>query len=128
MNTHNIKMNKHFIPLVYICKCTGLTILCNKNPTFSLYFMIQFQLLNPKKGIIFQSSYRNRCQISVLIKLHLTRKVRHRYDLEKLIILLPGYLLNTFLVISYFPAKIYWQKISPLKTWKYSKVKTYDKF
>ena len=74
-------MNKHFIPLIYICKYTGLTIFCNKNPTFSLYFMIQFQLLDTEKGIIFQPSYGNRCQISVLIKLHLTRKVRHRYDL-----------------------------------------------
>ena len=77
MNTHNIQMNKHFIPLIYICKCTGLTKLCNKNPTFSLHFMIQFQLLDIEKGIIFQPSYKNRCQISVLVKLHLTRKVRH---------------------------------------------------
>ena len=67
-------MNKHFIPLIYICKCTGLTILCNKNPTFFLYFMIQFQLLDTEKSIIFQPSYENRCQISVLNKLHLTRK------------------------------------------------------
>ena len=74
-------MNKHLIPLICISKCTGLTILCNRNPTFSLYFMIQFQFLDTEKGIIFQPSHRNRCQISVLIKLHLTRKVRHRYDL-----------------------------------------------
>ena len=67
-------MNKHFIPLIHICKYTGLTILCNKNPTFSLYFMIQFQLLDTEKSIIFQPSYENRCQISVLNKLHLTRK------------------------------------------------------
>ena len=66
-------MNKHFIPLICICKCTGSTILCNKNPTFSLYFMIQFQLLDTEKGIAFQ--------MSALIKLHLTRKVRHQYDL-----------------------------------------------
>ena len=71
-------MNKHFIPLIYICKCTGLTILGNKNPTFSFYFMTRFQLLDTKKGIIFQPSYGNICQISVLIKLHLTRKVRYR--------------------------------------------------
>ena len=63
-------MNKHFIPLIYICKCTGLKILCNKNPTFSLYFMIQFHLLDTEKGIIFQPSYGNRREISVLIKLH----------------------------------------------------------
>ena len=79
-------MNKYYaheqtLYPINICKCTGLTILCNKNPTFSLYFMIQFQLLDTEKGIIFQPSYGNRCQISVLIKLHLTRKVRHRYDL-----------------------------------------------
>ena len=49
-------MNKHFIPLIYICKYTGLTIFCNKNPTFSLYFMIQFQLPDTEKGIIFQPS------------------------------------------------------------------------
>ena len=70
-------MNKHFIPLIYICKCTGLTIFCNKNPTFSLYFMIQFQLPDTEKGIIFQPSSGNGRQISVQIELHLTIKMRH---------------------------------------------------
>ena len=91
-------MNKHFIPVINICKCTGLTIICNKNPTFSLYFIIQFQSLDTEKGIIFQPSYGNRCQISVLIKLHLTRKSETSMQFVE-IIFLSGYLLKTFLGI-----------------------------
>ena len=73
MNKHNMCMNKHFTSLISV-KCTGLTILYNKNPTFFLYFTTQFQLLDTEKGIIFQTSSGNRCQISILTELHLTRK------------------------------------------------------
>ena len=38
------------------CKFTELTIFCNRNPTFSLYFMMKFQFPDTKKGIIFQHS------------------------------------------------------------------------
>ena len=86
MNTHNV--HEQTLCPINICKCTGLTILCNKNPTFSLYFMIQFQLPDTEKGIIFQSSSGNRCQISVLTELHLTTESE---TLKKLIILLSGY-------------------------------------
>ena len=57
---------------INICKCTGLTILCNKHPVFSIYLMIQCQLPdteNKKKQ----------------------ENIRHQYDLLKLIILLSGY-------------------------------------
>ena len=48
--------------------------LCNKNPTFFLYFTTQFQLLDTEKGIIFQPSSGKRSQSSVLTELRLIRK------------------------------------------------------
>ena len=51
MNTH---VHEQTLYPINTCKCTGwLTIPCNKNPAFSLYFMIQFQLPDTEKGIIF---------------------------------------------------------------------------
>ena len=74
MNTHPEYVHEQTFYPITICQCTGLTIVCKKNPTFSLYFMIQFYLPDTEKGIIFQRSSRNRCQISVQTELHLTRK------------------------------------------------------
>ena len=58
MNTHNMYMSKHFIPLISVSvqDYTGF----NKNPAFPLYFMIQFQLPDTEKSIIFQPSSGNR--------------------------------------------------------------------
>ena len=47
--THIICAWTNPLSCINICKCTGLTILCNKNPTFFLYFTIQFQLLDRKR-------------------------------------------------------------------------------
>ena len=75
MWTHIICAWTNPLSWVNICKGTGLTILSNKNPTFFLYFTVQFQLLDTqKKVIIFKSSSGNGSQISVPTKLRLTRK------------------------------------------------------
>ena len=42
MNTHPEYVQEQTLYPINICYCTGLTILCNGNPAFSFYFMIQF--------------------------------------------------------------------------------------
>ena len=57
MNTHLEYVLEQTLYPINICQCTGLTILCSKNPSFSLYFMIQFKLPDTEKGYHFPAFF-----------------------------------------------------------------------